>query len=66
MDLADCLEGAAITVKAADDFYKFIDGWHGLVGTNHQGGGIHIHCLNPDGQPVEFFVPPEQLRKGHL
>jgi hypothetical protein len=66
MDVADCLPGTAVTVKAADDFYKFIDGWNGLVGEYHQAGCIQIRCLNPDGQPVEFLVPPDQLQRGHL
>lgn len=63
MKAAECLPGTAVTVKAADDFYKFIDGWIGEVGTHHQAGAIHILCTNTDGKACEFLVPPEQLER---
>jgi hypothetical protein len=67
MNAADCLPGAAVTVRAADDFYKFIDGWHGVVSDRPGAGGgcVSIDCINPDGQAVQFLVPPEQLENRH-
>ncbi len=53
--------GAAVTVAAADDYYKFIDGWDGTV-TGYNAGCVQIDCINPDGQAVQFLVPADQLK----
>ena len=63
---ADALPGAAVTVRAADDFYKFIDGWPGVIMDRPgAGGAVWIVCFNPDEQLVEFLVPPDQLESAH-
>ncbi len=53
--------GAAVVVSAADDFYRFIDGWRGTV-SGYNAGCVQIDCINPDGQAVQFLVPPDQLK----
>jgi hypothetical protein len=63
MQAADCLPGTAVTVRAADDFYAFIDGWHGVISERQDTAQVRIECTNKDGQAVEFLVPPEQLEK---
>ncbi|MFL6675874.1 MAG: hypothetical protein ACJ8LG_21605 [Massilia sp.] len=60
---ADCLPGVAVTVRAVDDFYKFIDGWRGIIAQRQDAPQVRIECKNPDGQAVEFLVPPEQLER---
>jgi hypothetical protein len=64
MDASDCLPGVAVTVRAVDDFYRYIDGWRGII-AQRQGDvpQVRIECTNPQGQPVEFLVPPEQLER---
>lgn len=59
---ADATPGAAVTVRAADDYYKFVDGWRGAV-MDRPGaaGAVWIVALNPENQPVELLVPPDQL-----
>lgn len=62
MDTAAALPGVAVTVRAVDDFYKFVDGWQGQVMDRPgQAGAVWILALNPDNQPVELLVPPDQL-----
>lgn len=63
MDARDCLPGVAVRVRAADEFYQFIDGWHGTVSQRQDAPQVRIECTNPNGQPVEFLVPPEQLER---
>ncbi len=58
---AHLMLGAAVTVIADDDFYRFIDGWHGTV-SGYSAGCVQIDCINPDGQAVQFLVPPDQLK----
>lgn len=68
MDAALCLPGTAVTVRAVDEFYEFIDGWHGVVSPEPLGGSrgcIWIDCVNSTGQPVQFLVPPDQLEIRH-
>lgn len=66
MDLADAKSGAAVIVRAADDFYKFVDGWRGVVMDRPaEAGAVWITALNPDDQPVELLVPPDQLEDAH-
>jgi hypothetical protein len=62
MEAADAQPGAAVTVQAADDFYKYVDGWHGVViDRPGQAGAVWIVALNPENFPVELLVPPDQL-----
>lgn len=60
---AECKPGSAVIVRAADDFYKFIDGWRGVVADMPSAaGGVWITC-RPDlaGPDLHFLIPPEQL-----
>lgn len=62
MDTATALPGVAVTVKAVDDFYQYIDGWTGIIADRPgSAGSVWIDCLNPDNLPVSFLVPPDQL-----
>ncbi len=62
MDTAAAKPGVAVTVRAADDFYAYVNGWRGAVMDRPgAGGAIWIIVLNPDNQPVELLVPPDQL-----
>lgn len=66
MNTAVYLPGTAVTVRAVGDFYQFIDGWHGVVTDKPAAANcICIDCINPDGQSVQFLVPPEQLELRH-
>jgi hypothetical protein len=60
---AECIPGSAVTVNAADDFYQFIDGWRGVIVARGQASLVCVECVNPDGQLVEFLIPPEQLQE---
>lgn len=57
-------------VRAADDFYEFIDGWRGVISDRpSQAGGIWIDCPSPStpeqqvGPMLNFLVPPDQLER---
>lgn len=63
---AECKPGSAVTVRAADDFYKFIDGWQGVIADMPSAaGGVWITCKSRDevGPMLHFLVPPEQLER---
>lgn len=53
------LVGQAVTVRAADDFYAFIDGWRGTV-YSYEAGSVWIECVR-QGVTLRFLVPADQL-----
>ncbi|KAI3589310.1 hypothetical protein D9X30_4893 [Cupriavidus sp. U2] len=62
MSAALLLVGDRVRVRAADDFYAYIDGWTGTV-HGYKSGYVEVHCTGDAGQPLEFLVPFEQLEK---
>lgn len=51
-----------VTPRSAENrkFFEFVDGWRGVVaGLNN--GFYQVDCLNPQGQAVTLFVPPDCL-----
>lgn len=61
MEAAAVREGAAVVVRAADDFYQFIDGWRGTAAGWEQG---HVVVkVHHQGVDKVFLVPPEQLEE---
>lgn len=62
MDSAKCLPGLAVTVKAADAFFEYIDGWTGTVtDMPGGGGGVWITVANQGPTLLHFLIPPDQL-----
>lgn len=61
MEAAAVREGAAVVVRAADDFYKFIDGWRGTVG-GWDAGHVVVN-VRDEGINKVFLVPAEQLEE---
>ncbi|MYM96248.1 hypothetical protein [Duganella vulcania] len=68
MDAAKCKPGLAVIVRAADEFYAYIDGWKAtLADLSSQAGGVWIACPSPStpaqqiGPELHFLVPPDQL-----
>lgn len=67
---AECVPGSAVTVRAVDDFYRFIDGWRGVIADMPSAAGaVWITCPSPRtlqqeiGPLLHFLVPPEQLER---
>lgn len=54
--------GREVRVKAADDFYAFIDGRTGTV-QSFESGHAMIRCQSEEFDDVDLFfvVPPDQL-----
>lgn len=60
MRLDDVRAGQRVIIQADDSFYAYVDTWTGFVrGINN--GLVQLDCLNPDGQPVQLFVPPAEI-----
>lgn len=62
MSAALLLVGDRVRVRAADDFYAYIDGWVGSVHA-YKSGYVAVHCEGEGGQVLEFLVPADQLEK---
>lgn len=59
MTLDDCRPGQAVLIVAKDEFYAFVNGWHGrIAGINN--GLIEVRCARADGEKT-LFVPADQL-----
>lgn len=51
--------GDNVIVCARDEFFAFVDGWHGVV-TGWNGGAVEVTCSRPDGFKT-LYVPENQL-----
>ncbi|SAK68202.1 hypothetical protein AWB76_04068 [Caballeronia temeraria] len=55
-------EGERVMVTAKDDFYAYIDGWRGRVGSFEGIPGGHVRVEVPDeGVTKLFIVPVDQV-----
>jgi ribosomal protein L21E len=54
--------GDKVIVTAKDDFYAFIDGWRGRVGSSEgiPGGHVRVECID-EGIDKQFIVPVDQV-----
>ena len=55
------LVGTPVKIRAADDFYAFVDGWTGVV-SGQQAGVAVVKCSSAEGEKT-FFVPWDQLER---
>lgn len=57
--------GYTVTIRAADDFYQFVDGWSGILNRFKNGFGV-VHVLDETVEQgyKEFLVPADQLFEG--
>lgn len=54
--------GKTVTIRAADDFYSFVDGWYGiLAGIDNGFGAVYVADVTVEGGVKCFLVPPDQL-----
>jgi hypothetical protein len=61
MEASAVSTGKKVIVAAADDFYAFIDGWHGKIRFPcWRAGYVIVVCDRSDGLK-EFLIPVEQL-----
>ena len=60
------LAGTRVTIRAADEFFAFVDGWSGTVVARcptmggSESGVAEVACIRPDGIKT-FYVPWDQL-----
>lgn len=66
MKREDVRPGAGVLIEAKDEFFAYVNGWHGRVSSNpHYPGGwnngfVVVECARADGLKT-FFVPADQL-----
>lgn len=54
--------GRTVVIRAADEFYEFINGWAGILAGFESGYGVvNVADESVDGGFKQFLVPPEQL-----
>ncbi|WP_250479027.1 MULTISPECIES: hypothetical protein [unclassified Caballeronia] len=54
--------GDRVMITAKDDFYAYIDGWRGLVGSFEGIPGGHVRVEVPDeGVTKVFIVPVDEI-----
>lgn len=51
--------GRAVVIRAADDWYRFVDGWAGILARFESGMGVVE--VEHEGITKTFLVPPDQI-----